>query len=185
MARHVVLVGLMGSGKSTVGKRLAARLGRHFVDADRALEEIADRTVAEVFERDGEAGFRDLEADTFAELLEHHEPCVIASGGGLVLRDDNRQRLRQPDLTVVFLDAGPAFLASRVKPKPHRPLLQGDADPREVFDRLHAERAPLYAEVADVTVSVEPFHDHGDEPRQLLADRVADLVLAHEGKVAS
>ena len=86
MARHVVLVGLMGSGKTTVGRRLASRLDRHFVDADAALEEIADRSVAEIFEQDGEAAFRALEADTFEELLEHHEPCVIASGGGLVLR---------------------------------------------------------------------------------------------------
>ena len=86
---------------------------------------------------------------------------------------------------MVFLDAGPAFLASRVKPKAHRPLLHGDADPRQVFTRLHAERAPLYAEVADLTVSVEPFHDAGDEPRQALADRVAELVRAHEHELAS
>ena len=90
MANHVVLVGLMGSGKTTVGKRLAARLDRHFVDADAALEDIADRTIAEIFEQDGEAAFRDLEADTFEELLEHHEPCIIASGGGLVLRRGRR-----------------------------------------------------------------------------------------------
>ena len=86
MARHVVLVGLMGSGKTTVGRRLASRLDRHFVDADAAIEEITDRTIAEIFEDDGEQGFRDLEADTFEELLEHHEPCVIAAGGGLDLR---------------------------------------------------------------------------------------------------
>ena len=102
MAHHVVLVGLMGSGKTTIGRRLAARLDRHFVDADAALEEIADRSIAEIFEQDGEAAFRDLEADTFEELLEHHEPCVIASGGGLVLRSDNRARLRRPDVTVVL-----------------------------------------------------------------------------------
>ena len=105
MARHVVLVGLMGSGKTTIGRRLAARLNRHFVDADGALEEIADRTIADIFEHDGERAFRDLEADTFEELLEHHEPCVIASGGGLVLRSDNRTRMRRRDITVVFLAA--------------------------------------------------------------------------------
>ena len=70
MARHVVLVGLMGSGKTTVGRRLAARLDRHFVDADAAIEEITDRTIAEIFEQEGEQGFRDLEADTFEELFE-------------------------------------------------------------------------------------------------------------------
>jgi len=184
MARHVVLVGLMGSGKTTVGHRLAARLDRHFVDADAALEEIADRTIAEIFEQDGEAAFRDLEADTFEELLEHHEPCVIAGGGGLVLRSDNRVRLMRRDVTVVFLDASPRFLASRVEGRTHRPLLHGEEPAGAVLSRLHAQRAPLYAEVADITVDVEPFHERGDEPRRSLADRVAVLVLAHEAEVA-
>jgi shikimate kinase len=180
---HIVLVGLMGSGKTTVGKRLAARLDRHFVDADAALEEIADRTIAEIFEQDGVDRFRDLEADTFEELLEHHEPCVIASGGGLVLRSDNRARLRRRDLTVVFLDAGPAFLASRVEGKTHRPLLQGPEPARVVLDRLHAERAPLYAEVADIIVAVEPFHAQEEKPKRALAEHIAELVLAHEAQV--
>lgn len=181
----MVLVGLMGSGKTTVGKRVAARLGRHFVDADEALEEIADRSIAQIFERDGEAGFRDLEADTFEELLEHHEPCVIASGGGLVLRAENRARLARPDVSVVYLEADPAFLASRIKPKPHRPLLNGDASPREVLARLHEERAHLYAEVADLTVSVQPYHDRSASPKDALAAQVADLVLAHEAEVTA
>jgi shikimate kinase len=185
MANHVVLVGLMGSGKTTVGKRLAARLDRHFVDADAALEEIADRTIAEIFERDGEAAFRDLEADTFEELLEHHEPCVIASGGGLVLRSDNRARMRRRDVTVVFLDAGPAFLASRVAGKAHRPLLHTDEPPLDVLARLHAERAPLYAEVADLTVGVEPFHATEEKPKRALAERIAELVLAHEAQAVA
>ena len=183
MARHVVLVGLMGSGKSTVGRRLAARLDRHFVDADAALEEITDRTIADIFAADGERAFRDLEADTFEELLEHHEPCVIASGGGLVLRSDNRLRLRRRDITVVYLDASPAFLASRVSRKAHRPLLHTGEPPRVVLDRLHAERAPLYAEVADITVAVEPFHAAEEKPKRALAERIAALVLTHEAEV--
>lgn len=185
MARHVVLVGLMGSGKTTVGRRLAARLDRHFVDADAALEEIADRSIADIFEHDGERSFRDLETDTFEELLEHHEPCVIASGGGLVLRSDNRTRMRRRDLTVVFLDASPAFLASRVAGKPHRPLLHGAEPVRDVLDRLHNERAPLYAEVADLTVSVEPFHATQEKPKRALAEHIAELVLAHEAQVTA
>jgi shikimate kinase len=182
MAPHVVLVGLMGSGKTTVGRRLAARLDRHFVDADAALEEIADRSIAEIFEQDGEAAFRDLEADTFEELLEHHEPCVIASGGGLVLRSDNRSRLRRPDVTVVLLDAGPAFLASRVAGKTHRPLISGDQTALDTLTHLHAERSPLYAEVADITVRVEPFHASEEKPKQALAERIAELVTAHEAR---
>lgn len=180
MTRHVVLVGLMGSGKSTVGRRLAARLERGFVDADAALVEIADRSIAEIFETDGEAAFRAMEADVLEELLEHHEPTVIASGGGVVLREDSRRRLQGPDVTVVWLDGSPAFLASRVEHRQHRPLLSGDEPAREVLARLHAERAPLYAEVADITVDVEPFGE-GEEPsKSALADRVAELVRAHE-----
>ena len=185
MVQHVVLVGLMGSGKTTVGRRLAGRLDRHFVDADAALEEITDRTIAEIFERDSEQGFRDLEADTFEELLEHHEPCVVAAGGGLVVRAENRARLRRPDVTVVFLDASPAFLASRVAGRPQRPLLDGDESPREVLTRLHAERAALYAGVADVTVDVEPFHATEEKPKRAMAERIAELVLAHEAQVSA
>jgi len=174
----------MGSGKTTVGRRLAARLDRHFVDADAAIEEITDRTIAEIFEQDGEHGFRDLEADTFEELLEHHEPCVIAAGGGLVVRAENRARLRRSDVTVVFLDAAPGFLASRVAARPHRPLLDGAESPLEVLNRLHDERAALYAEVADVTVDVVPFHATEEKPKRAMADRIAELVLAHEAKAA-
>jgi shikimate kinase len=181
----VVLVGLMGSGKTTVGRRLASQLDRHFVDADVALEEIADRTIAEIFEQDGERGFRDLEADTFEELLEHHEPCVIAAGGGLVVRPENRARLRRPDITVVFLDASPAFLASRVANRPQRPLLDGDESNREVLTRLHGERAALYAEVADLTVDIEPFHATEEKPKRAMAERIAELVLAHEARVTA
>lgn len=183
MIRHVVLVGLMGSGKTTIGRRVAGTLDRHFLDADAALQEISDRTIAEIFERDGEDAFRDLEADTFEELLEHHEPCVIASGGGLVLRSDNRARMRRREITVVFLDATPAFLASRVERKDHRPLLHGAEPPAEVLRRLHSTRAPLYAEVADITVSIEPFHSSSLKPKQAMAESIAALVLAHEQAV--
>jgi shikimate kinase len=185
MVQHVVLVGLMGSGKTTIGRRIAARLDRHFVDADAALEEIADRSIAEIFEQDGEAAFRDLESDTFEELLEHHEPCVIASGGGLVLRSDNRARLRRPDVTVVYLDAGPAFLASRVEGKSHRPLISGDESALEILTRLHAQRAPLYAEVADITIGVEPYHAREEKPKQALAERIAELLTADAPAVAT
>src|SRR3546814_4649579 len=80
-----------------------------------------------------------MEADVLAELLEHHEPTVIAAGGGVVLHPDSRERLCRPGVTAVWLDASPAFLASRVAPKPHRPLLQGDQSPREVLERLRSE----------------------------------------------
>lgn len=180
MAPHVVLVGLMGAGKTTVGRRLAARLDRDFIDADEALVAITDRTIADIFETDGEERFRAIEADVLEELLEHHRPTVIASGGGVVLRDDSRRRLRGPEVTVVWLDASPAFLASRVERKEHRPLLAGDHPARDVLTRLHAERAPLYAEVADIVVDVEPFHRNEEKPKRALAERIEHLVRHHE-----
>lgn len=183
MIRHVVLVGLMGSGKTTVGRRLADRLDRDFIDADQALVEITDRTVAEIFEADGEEGFRAIEADVLEELLEHHRSAVIASGGGVVLREESRHRLQLPEVTVVWLDASPAFLASRVAGKTHRPLLAGEEPARDVLTRLHAERAPLYAEVADITVDVEPLQRNEETPKQAVAERVTELVVAHEARM--
>ena len=180
MAGHVVLVGLMGSGKTTVGRRLAARLGRDFIDADAALAEITDRTIADIFAMDGEAAFRSIEADVLEELLEHHTPAVIASGGGVVLTEASRRRLADPAVTVVWLDASPAFLASRVEQREHRPLLAGDEPAREVLARMHAERAPLYAEVADIVVDVEPFHRDSEKPKKALAERIEHLVRHHE-----
>lgn len=177
---HVVLVGLMGTGKTTVGRRLAKRLGRPFVDADAALEEAEGRAVADIFATDGEPGFRALERDTLLRLLAAEAPTVVASGGGVVVLAENRQRLAAEDVTVVWLDATPAFLGSRVAGKPHRPLLAGGEDPSEVLGRLHAERSPLYAEVADLTIHVEPFHRDSERPKRALAEHVADLLTARE-----
>ena len=102
-----------------------------------------------------------------------------------MVRPENRARLRRPDVTVVFLDASPAFLASRVATRPQRPLLDAAEPPREVLTRLHGERAALYAEVADLTVDVEPFHATEEKPKRAMADRIAELVLAHEAKVSA
>jgi shikimate kinase len=175
----------MASGKTTVGKRLAALLDRPFVDADDALVAQVGRTIPEIFDAEGEAGFRDREAGFLLELLDRPDAPVIATGGGVVLRPENRAALRdRDDATVVWLRGAPAFLASRAQRKPHRPLLAGDADPREVFDRLHAERAAFYEEVADVIVDIEPFHAEADKPKQAMAARVAELLAERSGDAA-
>jgi shikimate kinase len=181
VAGSVVLVGLMGSGKTTVGRRLAARLGLPFVDADEAVEAFSGRSVAALFDERGEEGFRDLEAEVLAHLLGDPERMVLAAGGGVVLRPENRALLADDDVTVVWLEADPAFLASRIEKKAHRPLLVGEATPREVLTRLHEERAALYREVADLRVAVEPFHRDTDKPKQALAERIAELVRDREG----
>jgi shikimate kinase len=177
--RHVVLVGMMGSGKTTVGRRVAARLDRPFLDADDELESRSGRTVREWFAEAGEVAFRDAESATLAALLDHPEPAVIAAGGGVVIRAENRSALAAP--FVVLLDAGPAFLASRVARKAHRPLV--DDDPLGTIERLHRERDGWYREVADVVVPVEPAHET-DHPKRALAGLVVDLVVAHEGAPA-
>jgi shikimate kinase len=175
--RHVVLVGMMGAGKSTVGRRLASRLGRPFVDADDELVRRSGRSVREWFEEQGEGAFRAAEGELLADLLAAPGASVIASGGGVVLADANRAALRDHAL-VVWLRAGAPFLASRVRQKPHRPLL--DEDPGSTVARLVAERAALYEEVADVVVDVDPFHAEGDKPKRRLADHIADLVASTE-----
>lgn len=175
--RHVVLVGMMGAGKSTVGRRLASRLGRPFIDADDELVRRSGRSVREWFEQDGEVAFRTAEGELLDDLLAAPGASVIASGGGVVLAEANRDALRDHAL-VVWLRAGAPFLASRVRQKPHRPLL--DDDPEATVARLVAERSDLYGEVADVVVDVDPFHAEGDKPKRRLAEHIADLVASAE-----
>jgi 5-deoxy-5-amino-3-dehydroquinate synthase len=179
-AGHVVLVGLMSSGKTTVGRRLATRLGRPFLDADDVIAERAGQPITAIYDEGGEDAFRAIEAEVMADLLAGDEPAVIAAGGGVVVTAANRDLLADPAVTVVWLDAPPAFLASRAKPKSNRPLLHGDVDKREVFQRLHAERVDHFRSVADLVVDVQPFHRDAPEPKAALADRIADLVRDHE-----
>ena len=176
---HVALVGLMGSGKTTVGRRAAKLLERPFVDADEAFIPRYGRTVAEVFASDGEDGFRRLEAELLGELLDVDTPLLVACGGGVVTTEGNRRRLRDPGVHVVWLRAEPAFLASRAQAKADRPLL-AEGDAREVLERLHAERESWYAEVADDVVEVASFHEWGSQPKRAMAERVAQLVRARE-----
>lgn len=176
---HVALVGLMGAGKTTVGRRAARLLDRPFVDLDEAFIPRFGRTVADVFAGDGEAAFRRMEAELLTEVLAVATPIVVGCGGGIVTVEGNRRRLRQPDVHVVWLRAEPAFLASRLKARPDRPLLDGD-DRRAVLERLHDERAPWYAEVADDVVEVASFHEWGAQPRKAIAARVAELVRSRE-----
>jgi shikimate kinase len=172
--RHVVLVGLMGTGKSTVGRRLAKELARPFADVDEQVELRAGRVIPRLFEEQGEEAFRRLEAEVLAELLDRPEPLVVAAGGGAVTRAENRARLTGGRSVVVWLQASPAFLAARTDPT-HRPLLAG-GDPAGALERLLAERRPLYERVADIAVDVEPFHQGDEKPKRALARHIAALV---------
>jgi shikimate kinase len=145
----IVLVGMMGVGKSAVGRVLARRLARPFVDADVAIAERAGRPVGDIFAADGEAGFRDLEADVLDELLDRRPPVVLAAGGGVVVRPGNRRALRDR-ATVVWLQAPIDDLVRRVGSGRGRPLLRHD--PAATLARLLHERGPWYAEVAGLAV---------------------------------
>jgi shikimate kinase len=174
MARHVVLVGLMATGKTTIGRRVAGRLDRPFLDADAELEARAGMTVRELFDTHGEAEFRRLESELLGELLDAPEPHVIATGGGVVTTSTNRDRLRKDDAFVVWLDADPAFLASRAERKNTRPLLDGDA--LGTLQRLSVERGPWYREVADARIDILPAFREQERPKEHLSDVIAQLV---------
>ncbi len=141
--RPITLIGLMGAGKTTVGKRLAARLNLPFVDADAEIEIASGMTVSEIFARFGEAHFRDGERRVIARLIDG-QPKVIATGGGAFIAADTRRLILERTIAV-WLDADIATLVERVRRRNTRPLLAG-RDPGEVLSQLAAVRNPIYAE---------------------------------------
>lgn len=164
--RHLVLVGLMGAGKTTVGRVCAQRLGRGFVDTDDLVEAGAGVTVADLFASEGETSFRQRERAAVIEALASPEPLVIACGGGAVVDPSNRAALRQQGF-VVWLIADPDELAARVGDDTKRPLLAGPGKAM-TLKRLSALRSDAYEEAADVAVDT----DHRS------VDEVADEVIA-------
>jgi shikimate kinase len=148
LGRTLVLVGLMGAGKTSIGRRVAQRLGVPFIDADAEIEAAANMTVAEIFARDGEAVFRAGERRVISRLLEG-PVHVLATGGGAYMDPATRARIRERSLSV-WLRADIEVLLARVARRRHRPLLN-QGDPREILERLMALRHPIYAE-ADLTV---------------------------------
>ncbi|WP_334142827.1 shikimate kinase [Rhabdothermincola sp.] len=162
---HVVLIGMMGAGKTTVGRLVARRLGRPFHDSDEAVEACTGRTVAELFAEGGEAAFRVVEAEVLRELLATEEPAVIAAAGGTVLDAGNRAALRDAG-TVVWLRADPALLAERVRTGDHRPLVA--EDPAGTVARLAEERAGLYQQTAHVVVDINGL-EAGEVAEQVIA----------------
>jgi shikimate kinase len=141
--KPIVLVGLMGVGKSTVGRRLATRLNVPFVDADHEIEAAADMTVGEIFEKFGEPYFRDGERRVIARLIDG-SPRVIATGGGAFINDETRALILDQGIAV-WLDAPVHVLADRVRRRDTRPLLR-DKDPTVVLTELAAVRNPIYAQ---------------------------------------
>jgi shikimate kinase len=148
LKRTVVLVGMMGSGKTAIGKALAVRLGVPFLDSDAAIEEAAQATIAEIFARDGEAFFRDREAEVIARLLTG-VPSVLSTGGGAFMAERNRRAISDKGVSV-WLDVPLEVLWERVRHKETRPLLR-TADPRGTLAGLYEARVPVYR-LADLRV---------------------------------
>ena len=147
---NLYLVGLMGAGKTTLGRQLARRLSKRFVDADHELEERLGVNIPTIFEIEGEASFRDREEAVIADLVQL-ENVVLGTGGGAVLREANRARLAEGG-TVVYLHADPATLFERVRHSRHRPMLRA-ADPAARIAELYAQRDPLYRSIADHVIA--------------------------------
>lgn len=165
--RTIVLVGLMGCGKSSVGRRLAGVLGLNFVDADDEIERAAGQTIPEVFTQYGEEHFRDREARIIARILEGG-PQVLATGGGAYMRPETRDLIHQRGLSI-WLKAELPVLMNRVKRRTDRPLLQ-TSDPEDTMRQLMKVRYPVYAE-ADLTVQSR------DVPHDTM---VGDIIAALE-----
>lgn len=169
--RAIALVGLMGSGKSTVGARLASVLKRRFVDADAEIESAAKMSVSEIFEKYGEPEFRSLERRVISRLLNDGGQVVIATGGGAFMDATTRQLMKERAISV-WLRADLDVLMKRVGKRGGRPLLQND-DPRAVMSELIEVRYPVYSE-ADLVVDSE------DGPHDVTVKRVLEALDAFE-----
>lgn len=163
-APHILLIGMMGAGKTTVGTTLAGQLGWPYLDSDREVQEATGRTVPELFAERGEAAFRAAEAAALGRALTGPQPTVVSVAGGAVLDPENRTLIARSGL-VVWLRARPETLAARVGDGAGRPLLGGD--PASALVELDRVRRPVYAELADIVVDVD----------DLTPEEVADRVL--------
>ena len=169
--RSIVLIGLMGAGKTALGRRLAARLDLPFVDADSEIEDAAGATISEIFTEHGERYFRQGERKVIARLLQE-APQVLATGGGAYMDEETRANIKARGVSV-WLKADLRVLMKRVGRRDHRPLLAG-VDPGAVMRKLIEARYPVYAE-ADITV------ESRDVPHELIVDAVIDALGAKLG----
>ena len=168
LRRHIVLIGMMGAGKTAVGSELARRLHVPFVDSDAEIETAAAMTIAEIFARDGEAFFRDRETQVLGRILAHQPHGVVSTGGGAWIQPPNRELIRASGLSV-WLDCDLDTLWHRVRQRSTRPLLK-TADPRGTLASLLEARAPAYA-LADLT-----FRSRAGDSVEQSATRLIDAL---------
>jgi shikimate kinase len=171
----IVMVGLMGAGKTSIGRRLAARLGMPFVDADEEIEEAAGSSIEDIFERHGEASFRDGERRVIARLLDG-PPIVLATGGGAFMDDETRACIAAKGISV-WLRADIDTLVRRTSRRNDRPLLK-NGDPKEILTQLMEQRYPIY-QLADIAV------DSFDAPAEETLQNVLDALEAYRATEAT
>ncbi|HEX6929369.1 MAG TPA: shikimate kinase [Gammaproteobacteria bacterium] len=152
MLPSIILIGPMGAGKSSIGRRLAGMLDLPFLDTDQVIQDRSGVDIDFIFEKEGEAGFRRREEAVFADLLDG-DAAVIATGGGVILGSANRARMKSHG-AVVFLETSVEWQLARTRRGRHRPLLATD-DPRARLAEIYAEREPLYRDCATVTVNTD------------------------------
>jgi shikimate kinase len=169
--RPIVLVGMMGAGKTTVGRRLATRLGRHFVDSDEEVEKAAGMSIEDIFASHGEADFRAGEVRVIARLLKDND-LVLGTGGGAFMNAETRGLIKTLGISV-WIKADFELLFQRVQRRSNRPLLK-TANPRQTLMDLIDKRYPTYAEADIMVVS-------RDVPQDQVANEVIDALLAHFG----
>ena len=150
MSNNIILVGLMGAGKSTIGRSLAKKLNKEFFDSDRVIEERTGVDIATIFEIEGEQGFRDREAQVIEELCQMNG-IVLATGGGSILREENRKNMKRFGL-VVYLCTSAELLYSRIRYDKSRPLMQ-TANPLDTLKKLLQNREPFYNEVSNLIIT--------------------------------
>lgn len=164
LKKTVVLVGMMGAGKSAVGTALAHRLGVRFIDSDAEIVAAASMSIAEIFERDGEPFFRARESEVIGRLLDGR-PAILSTGGGAFLAERNRRLIHDRGVSVL-LDVDIDLLWSRVRHKDTRPLLR-TANPRATLEEIHAARAPVY-QLADLAVKARAHYAVADMAEQVV-----------------
>lgn len=182
LTRSVVLIGLMGSGKTTAGRRLAKKIGCVFVDTDDVVREAAGAAVREIFERDGEARFREYESIALTQILRDKTPRIIAAAGGVVLADKNRATIEASGAFIVWLQADTTALVARVASGTHRPLLSDDAT--ATLEEMSIARDKLYAGLADIRIDTN--HQSVKSVAELLfVGLVANGVVATDPRAAA
>lgn len=167
MSKNIILVGLMGAGKSTIGRSLAKKLKKEFYDSDRVIEERTGVDIATIFEIEGEEGFRNREAQVISELCQL-ENIVLATGGGSILREENRENMKSYG-QVVYLSTTAELLYSRIRHDKSRPLMQ-TSNPLDTLKKLLNDREPYYKEVSDLLITT------GRQKATLIVKRVEDAL---------